>query len=823
MGTTSQTQETDGKANHGQPAELPAEQLSHPCDPAVFTFTTTADLPEWKDIIGQPRAFRALELGAEVRSMGYNMFVLGVPDSGRTTLTRDYLEQKAALSPVPDDWVYVNNFDNPHHPDGFPLPPGRAVGLRKDMQMLVAECRLNIPRVFSSEEYTRERDRLVNEAKQKLEHEFKQLEELAARYSFVIVKTPYGLLLGPAVSGKPISPQEFEQLSEEHREKLHQVQKKLSAAMDKTLARMREIDQAAGEEIRDLDVRTSLFVIRPLIDQFQEKYADLPPVLAYLERVQRDMVANANHFRGEDPSIQSPVERREWTTRYEVNVLVDRTGLQGAPVVTESQPTYHNLLGAIEHDLIMGVSYTDFTQIRAGAMHRANGGYLILPARDVLVNPYAWEGLKRVLRDREIRIMELASQMGLVSTATLEPQPVPLNVKVILVGTPILYYLLRAYDEDFAKLFKVRAEFATEMERTPDSEMEYALFVKTVVDDNHLAPFDRAAVARIIERSSRMVEDQEKLSTQFGKITELICEADYWARKNDQAVVGAEAVQKAIAEQVYRSNRVEERIQEMIRQEMLLLDVEGWAVGQVNALSVISLGDYAFGRPGRVTAAASTGQSGITDIERQARLGGAIHTKGVLILSGLLSQRYGQEFPLSLNASLTFEQSYDEIEGDSASAAELIALLSAISGIPVDQGKAITGSINQRGQVQAIGGVNEKIEGFFAVCRQKGLTGDQGVIIPAANRRSLMLKEEVVEAVKAGAFHIWTVQALEEAILLLTGREAGERQPGAAYPDGSFNQAVMARLRQYHQAMKALAQEERRPKKKSAEDAKSRV
>lgn len=796
-----------------QPAELPAAKLTHPCSPAALGFSTTDELPDLTDVIGQPRAFRALELGAEVRGIGYNIFILGVPDSGRTTLTRDYLKRRAAHEPTPDDWVYVNNFEDRHRPQALHLPTGRAVAFGKDLQGLVAESKIDIPRVFSSEEYTRERDRLVNETKQKLEHELRQLEELASRFSFVIVKTPYGLFLGPAINGKPISSQEFDKLSEEHREKLSQVQDRLSETMDKTLAQMREIERTTAEEIRNLDVRTSLFVIRPLIDQIKENYAGLPIVQAYLDQVQKDMVNHTDLLRGEEKNNKNPVERREWATRYDVNILVDHTGQKGAPVITENQPTYHNLLGAIEHDLIMGVSYTDFTQIRPGALHRANGGYLILPARDVLVNPYAWEGLKRVLRDREIRIMELASQMGLISTATLEPQPIPLDLKVILVGTPVLYYLLRAYDEDFAKLFKVRAEFATEMDRTLQSEHEYALFVKSVVEDNHLAPFDCHAVARIIEYGSRRVEDQQKVSTQFGVIADLICEADYWAKKNGQTVVSAPAVEQAIAERIYRSNLVEERIQELILQDMLILDVQGSAVGQVNVLSVISLGDYAFGRPSRVTASVCAGQSGVTDIERQANLGGPIHTKGVLILSGFLGERYGQQFPLSLTASLTFEQSYDEIEGDSASAAELLALLSAVAGIPIHQARAVTGSVNQHGQIQPIGGVNEKIEGFFTVCQQRDLTGEQGVIIPAANKRSLMLKKEIVDAVAAGKFHIWPVRTIDEAVALLTGCTAGQRQGDGTYPPGSFNHVVAARLQQYHLAVKQTTRDGRRRSK----------
>lgn len=792
--------------------ELSVDQLARLCDPDSLAFATTNELPGLQDVIGQPRALRALELGSEVGGIGYNIFVLGIPDSGRTTLTRNYLQRKAALNPAPDDWCYVNNFDNPHQPQALRLPAGQAVKLRKDMQLLIAECKLKVPRVFSVEEYTNARNQLVNDTNEKVTNELSQLEEYVNHYSFIIIKTPYGLFLGPAIEGKPISPDDFEKLTEEQKEKLHKLQEKLSKRMEKTLGRMREIEQATNEELNNLDSRTANFVIHPLIEDLKVKYLGIQPVLTYLDQVQMDLIHNVSRFRVQATSEQNPLEEKEWSVRYEINVLVDQSNRSGAPVVIENQPSYHNLLGSIDHDVILGISYTNFSKIRPGALHRANGGYLILPARDVLINPYAWEGLKRVLRDGEIRMLELGSQMGLVSTSTLEPEPIPLNLKVILVGTPILYYLLRAYDEDFAKLFKVRAEFATDMERDPQSESEYALFVRSVIDENKLLPFDCTAVARIIDHGSRMVENQGKLSTQFGIITDLICESAYWARKGSLECVDASAVQKALDERTYRSSLIEERVQEMIRKDTLIVDVMDMTVGQINALSVSSLDDYFFGRPNRVTASAYAGQGGVIDIERQAELGGPIHTKGVLIISGFLGERYGQNRPLSLSGSLTFEQSYDEVEGDSASAAELIALLSSVSGIPIDQGRAITGSINQHGQIQAIGGVNEKVEGFFKTCSQKGLTGRQGVIIPFANRFNLMLKKEILEAVDKGNFHIWAVKTIGEAVLLLTGCEFGERQSDGAYPKNTFNHAVVSRLESYAQILDTNTNRKRRRK-----------
>jgi lon-related putative ATP-dependent protease len=492
----------------------------------------------------------------------------------------------------------------------------------------------------------------------------------------------------------------------------------------------------------------------------------------------------------------------QWPARYKINVLVDNNELHGAPVVMESHPTYQNLIGRIEHHLVMGISQTDFTMIRPGALHRANGGYLLLPAAEILLSSYAWQGLERALRGGEIRIMELGNQLGLISTASLEPEPIPLSIKVILFGTPFLHELLRLYDVDFTKLFKVRAEFATIMDRNHENARDYALFIKSVVNENHLPPFDKAAVARIIEHSSRMAGDQQKLSTRFGQVADLVRQAAYWSQKENKELVTASDIDRAIQEADYRNNLCEELVHEWINQDTILINVSGKAVGQVNALSVISVGDYAFGRPSRVTASVYPGSEGVIDIEKQAELGGPIHTKGVLIISGLLGRRYGRNKALNLTANLTFEQSYHGVEGDSASVAEIYTLLSAIAEIPLRQDRAVTGSINQLGEIQAVGGVNEKIEGFFTACVNKGLTGSQGLIMPKVNIRNLMHKSEVVRAAQRGEFHVWPAQTLDDALSLLTDIEIGDIQEDGSYPDGSFNFYVSSRLDQFTEAVK---------------------
>jgi len=792
-------------------AELPPEALRRVCDPAELPFTTTEELPPLGDIIGQARAMRALDFGTNVASHGFNIFALGLPGSGKTTIVRKFLERKAAEEPVPPDLCYVNNFADPHRPRALRLPPGRGEELRRDMAEFVSRCRQTIPRAFESEEYEREKNQLVSSFQARQAQEFERLQTYVREHGFALIKTPGGLILTPAVNGHPLSERELEQLSDEQREKVRRLREILEKEIERGLRAIREAEKEMRARLHELDVRTATFAIGHIVEELKAKYAGLDEVVDYLEAVQADVIENANEFRksaaSEEGEAAGPLAflaalPRPTFSRYQVNVLVDHSPSRGAPVVVESNPTYHNLIGRIEHQAAFGAVYTDFTLIKPGALHRANGGYLVIPAREVLVNPFAWDALKRALKDRCIRIEELGAQLSLVSTVTLEPQPIPLDVKIVLIGNPLLYYLLYAYDEDFQKLFKVKADFATMLDRTPENVMQYALFVAAICRQDGLRPFDREAVAAVVEHGARLAGDQEKLSARFGEIADLLHEANFWAGRNGHTHVTAADVRRAIEEKRHRSNLVEERLQEVIAQGTLMIDVAGEALGRVNGLSVVELGDYAFAYPSRVTAVVSAGRTGIVDIQREVKLGGPIHSKGVLILSAYLGHKYGQEQPLSLSASLVFEQSYSLVEGDSASLTETLALLSALSGIPLKQGIAVTGSINQHGQVQPVGGINEKIEGFFDACKARGLTGEQGVIIPAGNVRHLMLRQDVVEAVRAGQFHIWPITTVDEGLELLTGRPAGERGPDGAYPEGTVNRAVMDRLRAIAEAIK---------------------
>jgi lon-related putative ATP-dependent protease len=791
------TSKTSRKAKPITVDALSLDRLHRACKPESLGFKTTDELPKLTDVIGQPRAFRAMELGTEVAGPGYNIFALGLPGSGKTTLIQQYLERKAVAEPVPDDWCYVNNFDNPHEPQALRLPAGKGVELKKDIQNLLAQCQEQVIQVFESKEYNQELSRLKERQERRTEAELTKLNEHASKYNFLLARTPFGFMLVPAVEGKPISPEQLEALSPDQREKLSSLESKLQEEVKVSLARIRDDERDTRERIVELDTRTALYAVEHLIEILKKKYKGFEQVVTHLEAIQEDIIANVDQFRAEDKEQKSPVfqlTEGSFLKRYEVNVIIDNAGRDSAPVVVENHPSYHNLLGRIEHEVRMGASRTDFSMIQPGALHRANGGYLILPARDVLLNQYAWEGLKRALREESIRIVNLGAQLGLLSTVSLEPEPIPLDLKVVLIGTQLLYYLLRDYDEDFAKLFKVKAEFASLMERTPETEKEYALFVNAVVEANQLPPFDSSAVAEIVEYGSRLAENQDKLSTRFGEVADLIREAAYWASKSRRKTVTAKAVNQAIKESIYRSNLIEERMQEMVEEETLLIDVKGEVVGQINALSVLQLGDYAFGRPTRVTATVYPGQEGVVDIERESKLGGRIHTKGVLIISGFLGQRYGQGQPLSLSAALTFEQSYQGVEGDSASAAELFALLSAISEIPLRQDLAVTGSVNQHGEIQAVGGINEKVEGFYRACKVKGITGKQGVIIPEGNVPHLMLDDEVLTAVEKGRFHIWSITKVDEGLSLLTGKEPGKLQKDGTFPEGTLNNTAIKRL-----------------------------
>jgi lon-related putative ATP-dependent protease len=772
---------------------LKAEELRAVCDASLLPFRSTAELPTLEGMIGQDRALGATTFGIGMRHHGYNLFVLGPAATGKSRTMRRVLARTAQDEPTPPDYAYVYNFADPYRPMALELPAGRGRELRDEMVRLGEECRARLPRVFEGEEFERRKSRIVEDIGSRQQTLVDALEAEAREAGFAVLRTPHGLAIAPAPRGEPLAPEEFAALPESQREGIQARGRALEERLETTLRQLRLLEREARASHEKLVSETAAAAIRPLVREIREQFASIDAVGRYLDQVEQDLIDHAAEFRRLEegksglPFLPPP---GAFMDRYQVNVLVDRSGARGAPVVFEQNPTHRNLLGRIEHHVQFGTLVTDFTLIRPGALHQANGGYLILEAKDVLVAFLAWDTLKKALKSRSIRMEEPLEEFRQVSATSLAPEPIPLAVKVVLIGSPFLYYLLHALDEDFRELFKVKVDFDDSLPRTSEFELLLARFIGSACQEEALLPFAAEGVAKLIEHASRMVAHQQRLTSRLGELLDLIRESAFWAKQRGHPSVTAEDVSHAIAQKIYRANLVEERIGRMISEGTLLIDCDGEAVGQVNGIAVLALGDYAFGKPSRITARTYTGEPGVMDIEREAKLGDPAHTKGVMILTGFLAGRYAREHPLALSASIAFEQHYEEIEGDSASSAELYALLSSLAGIPLAQHLAVTGSVNQRGEIQPVGGINEKIEGFFDVCRGRGLTGRQGVLIPDGNVRHLMLREDVIQAVKDGRFNIHTVGTVDDGIALLTGREAGERGPDGRFPEGSFNAAV---------------------------------
>ncbi|MCS7285780.1 MAG: AAA family ATPase [Anaerolineae bacterium] len=787
--------------------KLGPEKLRKICPIEAIPCATSLELEPPAEIIGQERAVRALNFGLEMDKRGFNIFVAGLPGTGRMTAVLSFLEKLAAQKPVPPDWCYVYNFKDPYRPRALRLPPGKGQLFKRQVREFIEAARREIPTAFESEDYAARREALEVEFNTRRQELFNLLGRKAREQGFLLQSSPAGIFIIPTKEGQPLSQEAFESLPEEEKFQIVQRKSAVEAELREAFRELRRMEREFQDRLKELDKSVVGNIISRYLEELLETYQDYPGVREYLEEVRNDIHENIEQFRQPQEKVPPEVRERIWR-RYEVNVLVDNSELKGAPVVTELNPTYTNLIGRIEKEAVFGALMTDFTLIKAGALHKANGGYLVIQAEDLLRNPFAWEGLKLALANGKVIVEEVGEKLGFITTRGLQPEPIPLDVKVVLIGTPYLYYLLYSLDEQFKELFKVKADFDTRMDRDGNNIRAYCSFICGVVQRENLLPFDASGMAKIVEFGSRLAGDQDKLSTRFAEIADIIREAHFWAEKDSSSFVKAEHVQKALDERVYRSNLIQERIQEMIEKGVILIDTEGEKVGQVNGLSVVNLGDFAFGRPTRITASIGVGKEGIVDIERETKLGGPIHTKGVLILTGYLLNKYAQDKPLTLAARLVFEQSYEGVEGDSASAAEVFALLSALSGLPIKQGIAVTGSLNQKGEIQAIGGVNEKIEGFFEVCKAKGLNGQQGVVIPKANVSNLMLKEEVIEAVKEGKFHIWAIETVDEGIEILTGVKAGERREDGTFEENTVNYLVDKRLRELSKRLETREEKE---------------
>ena len=786
-------------------ARLGANQLRRKCDASVFDFQDTSFLTPSREIIGQQRAVEATEFGLSIQYDGYNLYMAGESGVGKIRYALESAQRQAKYMPTPDDWCYVYNFEDSNRPKAINLPAGMGKEFKKDMEDFVKVIEQEISKAFDGEEYEEERSRIIKVFRDKKDELVLKLSNQAAERGFRVKLANSGVYFMPIIDGEPLSEEDFKALDEETKIELSKSSEALQIETSETIRKIRDLEMDAENAIQEWEHQIALYAVGIHIDDLKNKYNEYPFVISYLDAVKEDILKNIEYLAGPHyPDEQQNVltqllmmkkggEDNPYS-RYKVNLLVDNSRLRGAPVIVDYNPTFYNLMGRCEYENELGTMITDYTLIKPGLFHQANGGFLILQVNDVISNPQSFEAIKRTLKTRQIIIENIKEQMGLVAVSALKPEPIPINVKIILVGSTEIYHLLYNYDRDFKKYFKIKADFDDHMDWNHGNVQRLAQFIGAFCRKEGVKHFDRTGVAEVVNYSSWIVQDQNKLTTRFSEIVNILGEAGTWANIEGSPIVSGSHVKKAITEKKKRSSKYYEELLELIREGTLLIDTDGYAIGQINGLAVVDLGDYIFGKPSRITAATYMGKTGILDIEREVETGGTTHSKGVLILSGYIGKKYAQEIPLSLAASICFEQLYSGIEGDSASSAELFAILSSLSDLPVYQGIAVTGSVNQMGDIQPIGGATFKIEGFFEICKINGLTGKQGVIIPYQNAKNLVLSDEVVEAVEKGLFNIYPIKTVDEGMEILTGVPAGNRLPDGTYPAGTVNDKVYKKL-----------------------------
>jgi len=795
-------------------AKLSADKLIHKCDVEQLSFESTEEIEDTTTMAGQHRLEESMDFGVNIDRDGFNIFALGSNETNKLSHIKQFLNERSGEKDAPSDICYVNNFDDHYKPKALLMPAGRGMDLKDYMDQMIEDLVPTLRSSFETEEYQNRKQSLQDGIQEQQDQTFEDLKKKAREKGLALIRTPAGFSFAPIKDGDLMDESDVRQLSEEEKERLEEETKKLQEELQKLVRKMPSNKRKVRERQKELDREIATYAIKELFTKIREEFSELDSVQNFLDKVEMDIVDNVQKLMssqaqqqqgaqimqmmggGGGQQMQSPQDssRNPILDRYRVNVLVNQEDINGVPVVYEDNPNYKNLVGRVEYQSKMGALTTNFNLIKPGALHKANGGYLLLDARQVLLEPFAWEGLKRALKSGELKIESLGESYSMISTVSLDPEPIDLDVKVVLMGERMIYYLLYQLDPDFKNLFKVEADFEDEIDRSKDNYNLYAKLLAGLIRENDLRDFDKDAIARVIEQSARMAGDNQKMSAKTDEIGDLLIEASYWADKNGNELVSRNDVEKAVEQQIYRSARLRDKVQESINREYIFIDTEGESVGQVNGLSVIMTGNLMFGRPNRITARVQLGKGEIIDIEREVDMSGPIHSKGVLILKGFLGERYAEDRPLSLSASLVFEQSYSNIDGDSASSAELYALLSAISKIPLKQSFAVTGSVNQHGKIQPIGGVNEKIEGFFDICKERGLSGEQGVLIPKANEKSLMLRGDVIEAVEEGTFQIYSIESIDEGMELLTGREMGDPDEEGNYPEESINGKVVQQL-----------------------------
>lgn len=788
--------------------ELRFDELKNVCTSQELGFKTTDEVEPFEGIIGQERAIKAFEFGLNVKMKGYNIYVAGPSGSGKTTYAKQSAQKKAREEKVPYDWCYVYNFDDPRSPLSLRFDPGVGRQFRDDMNELISFFKTELSKAFASEDYDRQKTDLSRTYDDKRDELIKRLDNVAADNGFSLKTSSSGIIFQPVVNGQLIDEESYDSLEEDVKEGINERLEEMQDDVNSIMRDIKGVDKEYKQKMDDLDYKIGMFAIGHYVSSLQEKYQNSERVIKYLEAVQEDVLENIDQFAENEPDEEDPiaalipkiggVKTEDATLKYRVNLIVDNSKTEGAPVIVDYNPTYYNLVGEVEYDNEYGNLTTDFMKIKAGLMHKANGGYLIVQAQDLLSNVQAWEALRRIIKTREITIENLRDQIGAITVTTLKPEPIPADVKVILIGGAYYYELLRGYDDDFSKLFKIRADFDYEMDRSDENVYKIAGFISRFSKNENTAPFDSSAVTAVIEYASRIVESQKKISTRFNLISEILAESATWAMMDNAKVITAEYVKKASSEREYRLAMYQEKMNELLDDDTVMIATDGKFVGKINGLAVLDMGDYVFGSPTRITATTYMGKSGIVNIEKEAEMSGPTHNKGVQIITGYLGSMYAQNMPLSLSCRIAFEQNYNGIDGDSASSTELYCILSSLSGIPVDQSLAVTGSVNQCGEIQAIGGVTYKIEGYFDLCNRRGLTGRQGVVIPVSNIKDLVLKDEVIEAVKNGMFHIYPVSTIDEGIEILLGTEAGVKDENGEYPPESVHGRVMAKLREFN-------------------------
>lgn len=784
---------------------LPTDQLRKEAKIEEVDCKSTDELQPISTIIGQDRALKALEFGLGMKGQGFNIFITGYDGTGKTSAANRFINHIASNKETPYDWAYVNNFQDNYCPNSIKFPPGQALGFKQAINNLIDNVSDKIVEAFDSDDYVNKKDEITSQYQEKKDQLFREVSEYAQRNNFAIQQSPKGFETVPINDeGKPIQGQEYNQLGEEQRKAIEEKGKAIQQTLKTTVRKIQKLERQLSNDIQQLDQDVARYNIEPMFEELKDDYENLPMVQTYLDSVLEEILSNLSFFResGQEQQSQDPyhtLKVEKFMKQFEVNVLVNNNGLSGAPVIMEHNPTYYNLFGRIEKESSFGGMETDFTLIRQGSIHQANGGYIIIPIVDLMQHILSWESLINALKNEKITIEDPTEKMGMVATKSLRPEAIPLDVKVILIGQPSHYQMLYRMVDDFRKLFKVKSDFDSQMDRNSENVKDFLGFLCLVCrEDEDIEHLDQTGLKKMVEHASRLAEHQDKLSTRFRQIQDIISEANYYREENGNGKISEAEIKKAIEERTYRSNLIQEKIQEMIAEGTLIIDVEGDKAGELNGLAVLDLGDISIGRPNKITASIGLGKGNILDIEREADMGGSLHTKGVLILSGYLMEKYGIDHPMNLSIRLVFEQNYSGVDGDSASSTEAYVTMSQISGLPMKQSIAVTGSMNQKGEVQAIGGVNQKIEGFFEVCKQTGLNGEQGVIIPAANVKNLMLKEEVVEACQNGQFNVWPVSTIDEGFSILTGKEAGEADENDQYPEGTFNKIMVDQLKAFH-------------------------